>query len=135
MHSNKLNDLNQKDVLTHPNIRCFLIIIIVFMGLLYVLIMSDNRFKVNKHSIGQSTLYPTLYSTILSVFLFCYCNSVYRFELLFLLFVFTLFVSTMNFLGNVLFLGNMRRFRNLLSNLFSTSLQGEEAETGREKDL
>ena len=105
------------------------------MGLIYVLMMSDNHFKVNKHSIGQSTLCPTLYSTILSVFLFCYCNSVYRFELLFLLFVFTLFVSTMNFLGNVLFLGNMRRFQKLLSNSSSRTFSEEEAERAKEKGL
>ena len=55
------------------------------------------------------------------------------FELLFLLFAFVLFVCTMNFLGNILFLGNMRRFRKLLSNSSSTSIPEEEAESAKEK--
>ena len=41
----------------------------------------------------------------------------------------------MNFLGNILFLGNMRRFRKLLSNSSSTSIPEEEAESAKEKGL
>ena len=41
----------------------------------------------------------------------------------------------MHFLGNVLFLGNMRRFRNFLSNLSSTLISEEEAESAIEKGL
>ena len=41
----------------------------------------------------------------------------------------------MNILGNVLFLGNMRRFRKLLSNSSSTSIPEEEAESAIGKGL
>ena len=41
----------------------------------------------------------------------------------------------MHFLGNVLFLGNMRRFRKLLSNSSSTSFSKEEIESAIEKGL
>ena len=57
------------------------------------------------------------------------------FALLFLLFSFAFFVCTMYFLGNVLFSGNMRRFRKLLSNSSSTSILEEEAESAIEKGL
>ena len=51
------------------------------------------------------------------------------------MFLFERFVCTMHFLGNVLFLGNMRRFRNFLSNLSSTLISEEEAESAIEKGL
>ena len=54
------------------------------------------------------------------------------------MFVFAVFVCTINFVGNVLFLGNMRRFRKLSSNSSSTSASEEEeevAESAIEKGL
>ena len=57
------------------------------------------------------------------------------FELLNLLFVFALFVCTMNFILNVLFVGNMRRFRKLLSKSSSTSIPEEKSESGIENSL
>ena len=103
------------------------------MELLFDLIISHNRLRVNKHSIGQSTLYITLYYTIYSVFVTVI--AFITFELLNLLFVFALFVCTMNFLLNVLFVGNMRRFRKLLSKSSSTSIPEEKSESGIEKSL
>ena len=41
----------------------------------------------------------------------------------------------MHFLGNVLFLGKMRRFRKLLSNSSSTSLSEEDTDSAIEKGL
>ena len=41
----------------------------------------------------------------------------------------------MNFLGNVLFLGNIRPFRKLLTHSSSTSILEEEAESAIEKGL
>ena len=41
----------------------------------------------------------------------------------------------MNFVGNVFFLGNMRRFRKLLSNSSSTSIPEKEVESAIEKGL
>ena len=58
-----------------------------------------------------------------------------NFELSFL-FVFVLFVCTINFLGNVLLLGIMPRFGKLSSNSSSSSAsEEEEAESGIEKGL
>ena len=51
------------------------------------------------------------------------------------MFVFVLFVCTMNFLGNVLFLGNIRFFRKLLTHSSSTSIPEEEAESAIENGL
>ena len=51
------------------------------------------------------------------------------------MFVFVVFVSTMNFLANVLFLGNIRPFRKLSTNSSSTSIPEEEAESAIEKRL
>ena len=71
-----------------------------------------------------------------SVFFFDTVISFINFEL-FLLFVFMLFVCTINFLDNVLFLGNMRRFGKLSSNSSSSSAseEEEEAENAIEKGL
>ena len=106
------------------------------MGLLYIAIMSHNRMKVKKHSIGQSTLYTT-FDTLLCLVCFSFVTvmSFISFEVLFLLFVFPLFVCTISFLGNVLFLGNMRRFGKLLSNSSTTSISDEEAESAIKKGL
>ena len=41
----------------------------------------------------------------------------------------------MHFIGKVLFLGNMRRFRKLLSKSSLTSISDEEAESATEKGL
>ena len=90
--------------------------------------------KVKKHSIGQATLYTTLYTLLCMVWVFFVTvMSFISFEVLFLLFVFPLFVCTMNFVGNVLFLDNMRRFGKLLSNSPTTSISNEEAESAIRK--
>ena len=90
--------------------------------------------KVKKHSIVQATLYTTLYTLLCMVWgFFVTVMSFISFEVLFLLFVFLLFVCTMNFVGNVLFLDNMRRFGKLLSNSPTTSISNEEAESGIRK--
>ena len=49
--------------------------------------------------------------------------------------VFAIFVSTMTFLGNVLFLANMRRFGKVSSNSWSPSVSKEEAESAMERGL
>ena len=54
---------------------------------------------------------------------------------LFLLFVFVLFLCTMNFLGNVLYLDNIRPFRKLLTHSSSTAIPEEEAESAIEEDF
>ena len=87
------------------------------------------------NSIAQYILYTTLYCAIYSVFLFDTVIWLINFEL-FLLFLFVLFVSSINFLGNVLLLGNMRRFGKLSPNSSSSSAsEEEEAESGIEKGL
>ena len=65
-----------------------------------------------------------MYRVLLFVTVIAFIN----FDLLFLLFVFAIFLCTINFVGNVLFLGNMRRFGNLSSNSSSTSASEEEEE-------
>ena len=58
-----------------------------------------------------------------------------NFEFLFLLFVFAIFVCTMRFLGNVLFLCNMGRFGKFSSNSSSASVSKEAGESAQEKSL
>ena len=79
----------------------------------------------------------TLHSTRLCILcsFFVVVILFFSFELLFVLFVFALFVCTINFLGNVLFLGNMRRFKKFLSNSSATSISEEKAESAIEKGL
>ena len=79
-----------------------------------------HTLEVNPRFAFHSTLFCILCSCFVTVIAFI------GFELLFLLFVFELFVY---FLGNVLFLGNTRRFSNLLSKSSSRSISVEEAES------
>ena len=95
--------------------------------------LSDS--KSIRNSIGQHILYTTFYSAMYRVFFFYTIISFINFEL-FLLVVFVPFVCSINFLGNVLFLGKMRRFGKLSSNSSSSPASEEEdSESAIEKCL
>ena len=78
-----------------------------------------------------------LRSTLLCIVCFCFVTVIVFFslELLILLFAFVLVVCTINFLGKVLLVGDMRYFRKLFSNLSSTLIPEEKAESAIEKGL
>ena len=90
--------------------------------------------KLIRNSIGQYILYTTLYSAMYRLFFFYTIIWFFNFELS-LLVVFVLFVCSINFLGNVLFLGNMPRFGQHSSNSSSSASEDEEAESAIEKGL
>ena len=102
------------------------------MGLLYVLIMLHKPFRVNPTLLVNP--HSTLCSAPLSILCSCFVTVIafISFELLFLQFIFALFVCIMDFLCNILLLGNMRHYSK---NSSSTLNSEEEAESSIEKGL